>query len=139
MAQGTRPARPDYRRRSTRPVGAAVSTPGVRVPVPPLDDAERRRALLAAAEARRVRAEWKSRLASGDADLAELFDAAASEQALAGMRITDALGSLPGIGPRGVERILELCGIAPTRRLRGLGVRQRTALLDGTWGRGTAR
>jgi ribosomal protein S13 len=48
--------------------------------------------------------------------------------ALAGMRVADALAALPGVGPRAVERILEACGIAPTRRLRGLGPRQRAAL-----------
>ena len=51
------------------------------------------------------------------------------------MRVADALGALPGVGPRGVERILEDCGIARTRRLRGLGARQREKLLAGTWGR----
>ena len=64
------------------------------------------------------------------------LDAAAGDDGLAGMRVGDALGALPGVGPRGVERILDACGIAPTRRLRGLGVRQRRALLEGTWGRG---
>jgi len=109
------------------------------VPVPPLDDDARRRALLAAADARRARAAWKSRLSSGDVDLAALLEAADADPALAGMRITDALGALPGVGPRGVERILEDCEIASTRRLRGLGARQRAALLEGTWGRRTAR
>lgn len=103
--------------------------------VPPLDDDARRSALRAAADARRVRADWKGRLARGDADLAGLLAAAEHHPALAGMRITEALGALPGIGPRGIERILEGCAIAPSRRLRGLGARQQAALLAGTWGR----
>jgi hypothetical protein len=105
------------------------------VAVPHLDDDARRRALVTAAESRRERAAWKVRLASGSAGLAELLAAAAGSQALAGMRVADALGALPGVGPRGVERILESCGIAPTRRLRGLGPRQRETLLGGSWGR----
>lgn len=107
------------------------------MPVPPLDDEARRRALRTAAESRLHRARWKERLSSGEVDLRGLLDAAESDAVLAGMRVADALGSLPGVGPRGVERILETCGIAGTRRLRGLGVRQRTALLAQGWGRRT--
>jgi hypothetical protein len=107
----------------------------VRVTVPPLDDDARRRALLGAAEARRVRADWKLRLARGESGLAELMDAAACDPAVGKMKVVDALGALPGIGPRGVERILDACAIAPSRRLKGLGVRQREALLGGAWHR----
>ena len=103
--------------------------------VPHLDDDARRRALLAAGASRRERAAWKSRLASGSAGLADLLDVAGRSEAVAGMRVADALGALPGVGPRGVERILEDCGIARTRRLRGLGARQREKLLAGSWGR----
>lgn len=98
------------------------------MPLPPLDDATRARARERALVARRLRAAWKDRLARGDAVLADLLVASATEPALAGMRVADALGALPGVGPRGVARILEACDIAPTRRLRGLGPRQRAAL-----------
>ena len=103
--------------------------------MPPLADDARRRASRSAVDARRARAEWKARLGSGDTDLGGLLDAAVDDPALAGMRITDALGALPGVGPRGVEAILATCGIAPSRRLRGLGANQRAALLAGRWGR----
>ncbi len=103
--------------------------------VPPLDDDARRRALLGAAEARRVRADWKSRLARGEVDLEALIDAAASDPAVGKMKVVEALGALPGVGPRGVERILDACAIASSRRLRGLGPRQREALIAGTWHR----
>lgn len=99
------------------------------MPLPPLDDAARARARDRALAARRLRAEWKARLASGDADLDGLLTASEDEPALAGMRVADALGALPGVGPRAVARILEVCDIAPTRRLRGLGSRQRAALV----------
>ena len=103
--------------------------------VPPLDDDARRRAGRSAVDARRSRAEWKARLACGEASLAELLAASEHEAPLGGMRVTDALGALPGVGPRGVERILDECRIAPSRRLRGLGPNQRRALLEGAWGR----
>jgi hypothetical protein len=110
-------------------------TSGGDVGVPPLDDDARRRASRSAIDARRARAEWKVRLSRGEADLAGLLAAAMEEPALAGMRVTEALGSLPGVGPRGVETILASCGIASSRRLRGLGPNQRAALLAGRWGR----
>jgi hypothetical protein len=108
---------------------------GAHVSVPPLDDDARRRAALSAIEARRRRADWKVRIAAGEARLADLLSASDHDAALAGMRVTDALGALPGVGPRGVERILEQCRIAPSRRLRGLGPNQRSALVAGDWGR----
>jgi len=104
------------------------------VAVPLLDDDARRRASASAMEARRLRAEWKVRLASGAAGLADLLEASATDERLASMRVVDALGALPGVGPKGVTRILEHCRIAPTRRVRGLGPRQRAALVAGGWG-----
>jgi hypothetical protein len=80
-----------------------------------------------------VRAEWKRRLGAGEADIAMLLDAAHLDPALAGLRVADALGALPRIGPKNVARIMAECGIAPSRRLRGLGTRQRAALLSGAW------
>lgn len=101
--------------------------------VPPLDDDARRRASAAAMDARRLRAAWKVRLAAGGTSLAELLEASVGDERLASMRIVDALGALPGVGPKRVELILEHCRIAPTRRVRGLGPRQREALLTGSW------
>jgi hypothetical protein len=106
------------------------------VSVPPLDDEARRRASQDAVRARRLRAEWKGRLGSGEVDLADLLAAAEDDGALAGMRVTDALGALPGVGPRGIERILASCGIAPSG---GCGASVRTSAyrcwLVGPWGR----
>jgi hypothetical protein len=45
-------------------------------------------------EARRLRAEWKVRLASGAAGLADLLEASATDERLASMRVVDALGAL---------------------------------------------
>lgn len=101
--------------------------------VPPLDDDARRRALLGATEARRRRADWKMRLAQGEVGLRDLLEAADSDAVVAKMRVVDALGALPGVGPKGVERILESCAIAANRRIKGLGPRQRAALVAGPW------
>lgn len=103
--------------------------------LPPLDDEMRQRASENAIAVRRTRAEWKLRLERGDVALSELLEAADQEPALAGMRITEVLGSLPGVGPRTTEHILSQCGIAASRRIRGLGSKQRAALLAKPWGR----
>lgn len=103
--------------------------------VPPLDDDARRRASRSAIDARRARAEWKARLSRGEVDLAGLLEAATQDPAVAGMRVTEALGALPGVGPKGVATILANCGIASSRRLRGLGTKQRAALVAVRWGR----
>jgi hypothetical protein len=109
--------------------------PGAAVSVPPLDDEARRRASRSAVEARRVRADWKGRLGSGQADLADLLAAAEDEAALAGMRVDRRTRGAAGCRTARVERILASCGIAPTRRLRGLGPNQRASLLSRPWGR----
>lgn len=107
--------------------------------VPPLDDDARRRASRSAVDARRSRAQWKARLGRGEADLAGLLEASEVDPALAGMRVAEALGALPGVGPKGVDAILTTCGIASSRRLRGLGRHQRAALVAGRWGRRSAQ
>ncbi len=99
------------------------------MPLPPLDDAVRARARERALASRRLRSAWKARLADGSADLEDLLTASDAEPALAGMRVADAVGALPGIGPRGTARILAGCDVASARRLRGLGPRQRAALV----------
>jgi GNAT superfamily N-acetyltransferase len=107
--------------------------------VPSLDDDARRRALDTAADARRIRADWKARIGRGEVTIDALLDAADQDPVLAGMRVVDALGALPGVGPIGVERLLERCAIAPSRRLRGLGQRQRAALREAAVGRAASR
>lgn len=47
-----------------------------------------------------------------------------------GMKVYAALSSLPGIGKVKAKRLMESHAIADSRRLRGLGQRQRAALLE---------
>jgi hypothetical protein len=99
--------------------------------VPPkLTDEQRRAALEKAAHARRVRAEVKELLKIGTISLAELLDRAASDDIVAGMKVGSVLSSMPGTGKVKAKRMMEALGIADNRRLRGLGERQRAALLS---------
>jgi hypothetical protein len=83
-----------------------------------------------AAAARRVRAEVKELLKTGSITLPELLERAESEEFVGGLKVSTVLESLPGMGKIKAKRLLESLGIAENRRLRGLGERQRSALLS---------
>lgn len=100
------------------------------MPLPELAPEERRDALRKAAEARRVRAELKQMLKSGEVTVAEVLERAKSADALAKMRVSEVLEAMPSYGPVKARRLMEELDIAPTRRVRGLGPRQREALLE---------
>lgn len=96
---------------------------------PPMSDAQRAAALERAAQARRVRAEIKELLKSGSLDFQGLLDRAADDDLIGGIKIAAVLSSMPGTGKIKAKRMMEELGIADNRRLRGLGEKQRAALL----------
>ena len=96
----------------------------------PLTSEERSRAVSKATAARARRAEAKLALKAGRLSLSELFQQAEQDEALARLKVTELLESFHGIGPVRSIAILEQLGIAASRRLRGLGVHQRRALID---------
>ena len=99
--------------------------------MPPILTAEQRRAALAkAAEARRVRAEVKELLKTGSITFPEVLERAEVDELVAGTKVSAIIVSLPGVGKVKAKRLMEELGIASNRRLRGLGIRQRQALLD---------
>lgn len=100
------------------------------MPLPKLTDEQRWEALAKAAEARRVRAEIKELLKTGTFTFAEVLDRAETDDIVAGTKVNAVIVSLPGVGKVKGKRLMEELGIASNRRLRGLGSRQRTALLD---------
>ncbi|MEA5455344.1 integration host factor, actinobacterial type [Sinomonas sp. JGH33] len=96
----------------------------------PLTSEERREAVSKATAARARRAEVKAALKAGALSLDKLFRQAEEDEALARLKVTDMLEAFHGIGPVRSLAILDHLGIAPSRRLRGLGVHQRQALID---------
>lgn len=96
---------------------------------PKLTDEQRRMALERAAEARRVRAEVKELLKTGSMTLAELFERADNEDLVAGLKVESLISSMPGTGKIKAKRLMEEIGIADNRRIRGLGEKQKEALL----------
>jgi DNA uptake protein ComE-like DNA-binding protein len=92
--------------------------------LPPLTPEQRRAALAKAAAARQVRAAVKAELKSGVVSIVDVIARADSDEAIAAMRVSALLESMPGVGKARATAIMERLGIAPTRRVRGLGGNQ---------------
>jgi hypothetical protein len=97
---------------------------------------------------RRVRAEIKRRLQTGEIQLEDVLSCPPDEntallewfdrdfrpdeviEAFLRMRVSDLLRAIPGYGSSRVENLMETVRVSPSRRVRGLGSRQRTALVQ---------
>jgi len=87
---------------------------------------DRAAAVKAGVEARRARAEVKRRISAGEISI---FDAINDQQpSIQRMKVSELLGSVPGIGERRVFLLMAKIGIAKTRRIAGLGQHQLMAL-----------
>ncbi len=96
-------------------------------PPPSLDPEARRRNAELAIAARRERSKIKSALKEGALSVREILES--SSAAAQRMRVIELLTSLPQMGPLRAESLMEKVGISRTRRIAGLGVRQRRELL----------
>jgi hypothetical protein len=96
---------------------------------PPLTEEQRRQALEKAGIARRKRAELKEQLKSGRTSLKELVDQT-SDEIVGKMKVSTVLESLPGVGRVRARKIMERLDISETRRMRGLGQKQKENLLS---------
>lgn len=99
------------------------------MPLPQLDDDSRREALERAAEARKIRAELKQQLKSGEIDFAEVLRRAQDDEIVAKTKVSAVLEALPKVGKVRARKMMERLDISPSRRIRGLGVNQREKLL----------
>ncbi len=100
------------------------------VALPQLTDEQRAAALEKAAAARRARAELKDRLKRGGTNLKQVLQDAETDEVLGKMKVSALLEALPKVSKVKAQEIMTELEIAPTRRLRGLGDRQRKALLE---------
>ncbi|WP_029069707.1 integration host factor, actinobacterial type [Jonesia quinghaiensis] len=100
------------------------------MPLPELTPEQRQAALEKAAEARRVRAEVKSRLKSSQSRLSDVIKQGDSDDAIGKLKVVSLLEALPGVGKVKARAIMEEVGIAESRRVRGLGPHQTTALVE---------
>jgi hypothetical protein len=97
--------------------------------LPTLTEEQRRQALAKAALARRLRAELKERLKKSEMSLKDVL-AKASDDIVGKMKVSAVLESLPGVGKVRARKLMERLEISTSRRVRGLGAKQRDALLD---------
>nr|WP_282101590.1 integration host factor, actinobacterial type [Corynebacterium callunae] len=95
-----------------------------------MTDEQRKAALAKAAEARKARAELKENLKRGNTNLKDVLDKAESDEIIGKTKVSALLEALPKVGKVKAKEIMDELGIAQTRRLRGLGDRQRRALLE---------
>ena len=99
------------------------------MPLPVLNEEQRREALAKAAEARRRRAEVKGELKSGKRSLSDILQAQ-NNDTVGKMKVSTVLESLPGVGKVRARKLMEKLDISASRRVRGLGAKQRGALLE---------
>jgi hypothetical protein len=94
---------------------------------PQLTLEERRAALAKAAESRKIRAQFKAEIKSGQRHWLEAFKS--SDEAIKKMRVRELLQSMPGFGEIRASAILERAGISSARRVQGVGRSQYENLL----------
>ncbi len=98
------------------------------MPLPTLTEEQRREALAKAAEARKARAAIKAELKSERLSLRDIL-ARSGDDVVGKMKVSNVLESLPGVGKVRAAKLMEKLDISASRRVRGLGAKQREALL----------
>jgi transposase len=99
------------------------------VPLPPLTPEQRSAALEKAALARKQRAEIKEQLKHSGASLSSVLDQGEADEVVGKMKVSAVLEAMPGVGRVRAAKIMDRLQISPTRRVRGLGAKQRAALV----------
>lgn len=95
--------------------------------LPQLTDEQRKAALEKAAAARHARAELREKIKNGETTLKDVLE---SDDPIASrMKVSALIESLPGYGKAKATKIMDELGISSTRRVKGLGARQREQLL----------
>ncbi|MEA4882899.1 MAG: integration host factor, actinobacterial type [Clostridia bacterium] len=96
--------------------------------LPKLSPEQKDAALKKAQEVRSKRAQIRENLKAGQMGLEEILGKA-EDEVIGKMRVAYLLESLPRIGRVRSRQIMEEIGIDESRRVQGLGVRQKEALL----------
>ncbi|MEI6404648.1 MAG: integration host factor, actinobacterial type [Actinomycetes bacterium] len=100
------------------------------MPVPALTHDQRVAASAKAVHIRTKRAQVKRQLKDATISWRDLLAVADVDEIVAGMKVVAALESMPGIGRIKAAAIMDKCGVAHSRRLRGLGPHQVASLCD---------
>lgn len=97
--------------------------------LPNLSEADRRKALEKAALARQERAELRRKIKSGAISFADVMNGV-DDPIIARMKVATLLESLPGFGKAKALKIMAELEISESRRVQGLGARQRELLMQ---------
>ena len=97
--------------------------------LPELSSDQRAAALEKAAAVRKGRAELRDQIKSGDITIAEVL-AKVDDPIIAKMQVSMLIESLPGFGKAKAAKLMDELQISPSRRIKGLGNRQREELLE---------
>lgn len=97
--------------------------------LPKLSLDEKKKALKKAQEVRSKRAKIRQNLKNGKTTIREVL-ANINDDIIARMRVVYLLESLPRIGKIKTRKIMSDIGIDETRRIQGLGNRQKQALIE---------
>ncbi|HHT05402.1 MAG TPA: integration host factor [Hydrogenispora sp.] len=99
------------------------------MPLPKLTLEEKKQALKKAQQVRSERAKIRQDLKAGRTGIREILEQVDND-VVAKMRVAYLLESLPRIGKVRTRKIMTEIGIDETRRIQGLGSRQKQALLE---------
>ena len=97
---------------------------------PKLTMEQRKAALEKAGIVRKKRAQVKQELRAGELTFVGLLERAENDEDLSGIKVLSVLESIPGIGKVKARRRLKELNISEVRRVKGLSVKQRNALLS---------
>jgi hypothetical protein len=97
--------------------------------LPTLTPEQRTQALAKAAVARKKRAELKQQLKTSKLSLRDVLGRS-GDDIVGKMKVSNVLESLPGVGKVRAQKIMEELDISASRRIRGLGTKQREQLLQ---------
>lgn len=96
--------------------------------LPQLTDEQRKAALEKAAAARHARAELREKIKKGEISLTEVLES--TDPIAERLKVSALIESLPGYGKAKATKIMDDLGISSTRRVKGLGARQREQLVE---------
>jgi len=97
--------------------------------LPNLSEADRKKALEKAAKARQARADLRQKIKAGKVSFADVMKKS-DDPIVARMKVSTLLESLPGYGKAKAAKIMQELEISESRRVQGLGARQREMLMQ---------
>lgn len=96
--------------------------------VPNLTTVQRAEALAKAAQARHDRAQLRDDIKAGKVSIADVLEM--DNDIAKRMKVSALIESVPGFGVAKTVKLMEELGISESRRVQGLGVRQREQLIE---------